>query len=629
MSYFDKINGFMDDIESQQNAIENFKDSGFNSQVGDLQDKFSLIKQKALEGVPDIAGDILNYTTQGVQALSGTYSTIRALKNSKMARNLAKKTGEPDKAPNKAPEVDENGLPKLSELDKRLNNLREVTENPENVINENLSGGAYDDLARSRVQGNIEPNSAYNQLRADREARGAAEPEPTSIRSADEAPMVPREVDPVTGTEIRPPQPPQARDVTDAEREIGFDGFTADERQAIQTANDPAKLERNLQEENALDTAPEPKAPAGEAPFESLFPKPPQPLTAGEKAAQYAKTTEEGGAPGGSSLLAKVTQQAGNDKPLANPESNGVSVSGELGEGASAASRIEQAADIAEAPLAIAGMVAGDIKGGQKVGEGINDAVGVKQAYNLGRRGKKLLSKDTGEADQATENPAPTAESAAVDYEPLEEPPLDVDARIAQIRQAAEEAQSKIVTDPNDPAAAPKLQAQETAESTIEPEQPIRSADDTPTEGKLVEPEADTTAEDLSDKLAEGASKFEGSQLSEQGLNVGEDVGKSLGERIAGTLGADSVTEGVLDVLGPIGEIAGVGLMLGGIFHDIFGKKAQEKRQQQQEQQAQNQEDQAEATLKTAQAAGGITTGAVDLASLHNIAGANASVGII
>jgi len=622
MSYFDKINGFMDDIEQSQQAIENFKDNGFNSQVGDLQDKFSLIKQKALEGVPDIAGDVLNYTTQGVQALSGTYSTIRALKNSKFARNLAKKTGEPDKAPDEPADVDENGLPKLSDLEQRLNKLTRVEENPENVINENLTGGAYDDLARSKVQGNIEPNSAYNELRADREARGLGpEPEATPIRSAEEAPMVAREVDPVTGAEVRPPSPPKTRDLTDAEREIGADGFTPDERQAIETANDPAKLERNLQEENALDTAPEPKAPVGEAPFESLFPKPPQALTAGEKAAQYAKTTEEGGLPGGSSLLAKVTQQAGNDKPLVNPESNGVTVADELGEGASAVSKIEAAADIAEAPVALAGMVAGDIPGGQKVGEGINDAVGVKQAYNLGRRGKKLLQKDTGEADQATENP----KNPTPDYEPLEEEPLDVDARIAQIRQKAQEAQEALPSE-DDPALTPRLQALQAEEQ----DSPIRSADDTPTveQGKIA-PEVDTSAEDLSDKLAEGASKFQGSQLSEQGADLGEDVGKTLGERIAGTLGADTVTEGVLDALGPIGEIAGVGLMLGGIFHDIFGKKKQEREQAAQEQQAQNQEEQAEQQLKTQQSAGGVTTGAVDLASLHNIAGANASVGIV
>ena len=145
-----------------------------------------------------------------------------------------------------------------------------------------------------------------------------------------------------------------------------------------------------------------------------------------------------------------------------------MSVANELGEGASAASKIEAAADIAEAPLSIAGMVAGDIKGGQKVGEGINDAVGVKQAYNLGRRGKKLLSKDTGEADKATENPEPTAQSEPVDYAPLEEPPLDVDARIAQIRQKAQEAQDALPSE-DDPALTPKLQALQAEEQDSPP----------------------------------------------------------------------------------------------------------------------------------------------------------------
>jgi hypothetical protein len=96
-----------------------------------------------------------------------------------------------------------------------------------------------------------------------------------------------------------------------------------------------------------------------------------------------------------------------------------------------------------------------------------------------------------------------------------------------------------------------------------------------------------------------------------------------------GTLGADSATEAAMDVLGPVGEIVGLGLTLGGIFHDIFGKKKQEEQQAAQEQKAQAQEDQAEATLKTQQATIGTTTGALDLGSLHNIAGANAAVGIV
>ena len=86
MSYFDQINGFMDNIDSAQSAINNVKSGQISTAIGDLQDKYSLIKQKALEGVPDVAGDVLNYATQGVTALSGTYSTVRALKNSRIAK---------------------------------------------------------------------------------------------------------------------------------------------------------------------------------------------------------------------------------------------------------------------------------------------------------------------------------------------------------------------------------------------------------------------------------------------------------------------------------------------------------------------------------------------------------------
>jgi len=126
MSYFNTLNGFMDNIEGTQNAIDNVKEQGFSTAMNQLEDKYSLIKQKALEGVPDIAGDVLNYTTQGVTALSGTYNTIRALKQSKMAKNLATKLGKKDV---KVEDVDKNGLPKLSdteqELNDRLNRLKD------------------------------------------------------------------------------------------------------------------------------------------------------------------------------------------------------------------------------------------------------------------------------------------------------------------------------------------------------------------------------------------------------------------------------------------------------------------------------------------------------------------------
>ena len=55
---------------------------------------------------------------------------------------------------------------------------------------------------------------------------------------------------------------------------------------------------------------------------------------------------------------------------------------------------------------------------------------------------------------------------------------------------------------------------------------------------------------------------------------TGEKVGTSVAKA-----GLES-TEGVLDFLGPIGEIIGAGLALGTFFHDLFGKKGLTKKQE-------------------------------------------------
>ena len=55
---------------------------------------------------------------------------------------------------------------------------------------------------------------------------------------------------------------------------------------------------------------------------------------------------------------------------------------------------------------------------------------------------------------------------------------------------------------------------------------------------------------------------------------TGEKVGTSVAKA-----GLES-TEGVLDFLGPIGEIIGAGLALGTFFHDLFGKKGLSKKQE-------------------------------------------------
>lgn len=656
MSYFDQVNGFMDNIESTQNAINGVKSQQMSTAIGDLQDKYSLIKQKALEGVPDIAGDVLNYATQGVTALSGTYSTVRALKNSSIAKKIARASGEPsdaEKAGGPEPDVDKFGLPKLSpeesaDFSSRLNKLRTKTDlddSAETVTQESNPKAAYEDLVRDRAQGNLEPNSAYRELQNDRAAQGAgAEPAPQPLPPRPEEPLVAREVDPVTDRDIGAPEPePAPKPPTD--EELGLDpvtGFSPEEQKAIETSNDPEKLAESLrlQRESAVKPVPEPEAKP--VPFESLFPAPAQPATLSQKAAALAQTSQEGGSQGGSSLLARVTQGAEDNKPIQNPEAAGASAAEEVSVG----SKLATAADVAEAPLAIAGMVAGDIKGkgAATTSQVINDTVGAKQAYNLGRRGRNYFQ-DKGEADADSEVPQKTGEldqlQKPVDYEPLEEPPLDVDARIAQIRQRAQQAQDALPTE-DDPSLTPKLQA---LEEQQKPAAPVQQAADPASEAAAPEPPSDPSTiqmtkpefetsdapvppePDLPDVIAKPTSA-----VKDAISNVTDDVegaGKSLGERILGTLGADSASEAALDVLGPVGEVVGLGLTLGGIFHDIFGKKKQEEQQQAAEDKAQNQEDQAEANLKTQQATIGTTTGALDLGSLHNIAGANAAVGIV
>ena len=679
MSYFDQINNWTNNIEQTQNALNSEKNSYASQAIGDLQDKYALIKQKALEGVPDIAGDVLNYTTQGVQALSGTYSTIRALRQSKIAKKLSQATG--DKPPESSVDVDDLGLPKLSpemrELNERLNKLRgdSTIGDPDTRVDENLTGGTYEDLAKGVAKDNIGPQSTKDAL-AKLKARDDFEPTPESrpVQQAGPAePLVAKEIDPVTGQEIKPPELNLPKDLSDAEREIGVDGFTPQEREAIQTSNDPAKLERSLAEERAIDNTPLPKNVPADAPFEKLFPKAPQPLSATEKAAEFAKTTEQGGAPSGSSLLAKVTQQSSNDKPVLNPESAGSSAVDEV----SAASKLASAADVAEGPLALAGMISGDIKGkgAQTTSKVINDGVGVKQGYNLGRRGKNLYDRRVaGEVDDATSNPGNPVQQSQVDRV-FDVDPEDV-SRPSLFESATEETPGSekptfeqtdfrinIQPDPEeeeggitggDEPPKPQSDVIEGDEGPIEgggisggddaPKSQIDpgiGGDEGPIQGGGIsggddeKPSDDPKPSDVSEDPVVDQPQPDptSSSASDAISNVvdddAENVGKSLGERILGTLGADSASEAALDVLGPIGEVAGLGLMLGGIFHDVFGKKKQEERQQQQEDQAQQQEQAAEQNLKTAQSAIGSTSGGIDLASLHSIAGADASVGIV
>lgn len=691
MSYFDQINGFIDNVGETQNAIDNFKQAGFNQSISDLEDKYSLIRQKALEAVPDEAGDILNYATQGVTALSGTYNTIRALKKSKLGQAVQKKITGKDSAKVETPSETSDPVGSLLEKAKSLkSNIQESADEAVNKVTDAVSGkaSAYEDVAQSAQQGFIDPKiniedvpsvprtadiassaedfvapkvkagasvfealnqkvnkelpdqpSAFEALsKARAEAGGAPEPEPEPVSVSQEpitATEAPLSKNILSASETASKAPARAKLDVDAVNEIDpISGMTPDVAKAYETSADPEKFLRDFQSGD-LDRAvsgvapPAPKAPStADLPFEQILPKatPPE-ASITERMANLAEQSQKGGQAGGSSLLADI--QA-NIKAKANvePESSGASAV----EDAGGISRAGAVASVAELGAGAIGAGLEDIQGtstaakaGRTTGQVINDGIAVKGGYNLGKRAQRGLQRlkngnGDNEADVASENPAKPQNppSQEPDYAPLEEEPLDVDARIAQIRAKAQQAQDALPTE-DDPSLTPKLQAlEQQQQAKTEPDPEPESGDIKPP----AEPEPDISPVSGSTDAVTDAT----SNIVE---DTAKQAGKSLGQTILDTLGADSATELALDSVGVVGEVAGLGLMLGGIFHDVFGRKKQEREQEQQEQQAQQQEQTAEQNLKVQQAKQTDTTAGIDLSSLHNIAGANASVGIV
>ncbi len=64
-------------------------------------------------------------------------------------------------------------------------------------------------------------------------------------------------------------------------------------------------------------------------------------------------------------------------------------------------------------------------------------------------------------------------------------------------------------------------------------------------------------------------------------MSKGTDVLAQTGEKVGTTVAKSGLeaTEGVMDFLGPIGELLGAGLALGSFFHDLFRKHHEEKEQ--------------------------------------------------
>jgi hypothetical protein len=75
-------------------------------------------------------------------------------------------------------------------------------------------------------------------------------------------------------------------------------------------------------------------------------------------------------------------------------------------------------------------------------------------------------------------------------------------------------------------------------------------------------------------------------KLGQAGQAAGEgteDAVVGAGKKIAGAVGKDALEEagGVLDFLGPAGEIIGAGIAIGSLFHNLFDKKKEEAKEAQ------------------------------------------------
>ena len=106
--------------------------------------------------------------------------------------------------------------------------------------------------------------------------------------------------------------------------------------------------------------------------------------------------------------------------------------------------------------------------------------------------------------------------------------------------------------------------------------------------------EGGTVVSDLADRAGSMVDKVKGtignisdkvSDLKSTVTDGAGDMLKAGAEKIAGQAGKDALetASGVLDFLGPIGELVGAGLALGSFFHDLFDKKKNERKQQQAE----------------------------------------------
>lgn len=119
-------------------------------------------------------------------------------------------------------------------------------------------------------------------------------------------------------------------------------------------------------------------------------------------------------------------------------------------------------------------------------------------------------------------------------------------------------------------------------EPSTEPSSTEPSTDTPSTEAPATEATegADEGAE-AADRLEQGAKAFEGVKPSPTGglTSLGKDAGvDDVVDAGASTLGDIGTALSVgLDFLGPVGEVVGAGIAIGGFFHDLFGKDDEAK----------------------------------------------------
>jgi len=126
----------------------------------------------------------------------------------------------------------------------------------------------------------------------------------------------------------------------------------------------------------------------------------------------------------------------------------------------------------------------------------------------------------------------------------------------------------------------------------------------------------DSVKQNVADQVESKLSNF--SDLGNDAANMAKKVAEDGG----GDLLQDGVASSVLDFLGPVGEIASVGLLVGGIISSYVGKKREEAQEASLQAQEQTQSDE----LQERVASAGVSAGAIDAGSIMQ-AGQRAIIG--